>query len=185
MNRSRSAIHSLQARAVLALLLCGSALLGAARDPGIRLELDLAHFELRARDLRDGSAGPVLRVVTGSPAHPTPTGTFPLHRVVRNPSWTPGPMARSRGAREIAASSDGPLGVAKIPFGPAGFGLHGGAKRLLLGKPASLGCVRALDAELLALLDWLEDRGALGARRSNDDGEITQPIARPARIHVR
>jgi hypothetical protein len=167
-----------------ALFFCAAALLGGTRDPGVRLELDLARFELSARDLRDGSAGPVLRVVTGTPAHPTPAGSFALRRVVRNPRWTPGPTARGRGAVELDASSDGPLGVAKIPFGPPGIELHGGAHRWLVGKPASLGCVRALDAELLALLDWLEARGALSARRSEAKGEVTQSFARPARIAV-
>jgi hypothetical protein len=167
------------------LLLAGGALVGAAGDPGILLELDRERFEVRARDLRDASEGPSLRVVIGSPAHPTPAGSFPLYRVVRNPRWTPGEIARHRGAREVPASSDGPLGVAKLSFGPEGVALHGGARPLLIGKPVSLGCVRALDADLLALLDWLEAAGALGAPSEAEDGERHQSFRRPARIVVR
>ena len=171
--------------ACLLLSLCAVPWLCAAADPGILLELDLGRFEVRARDLRDAGSGPVLRVVVGSPAHPTPTGSFPIHQVVRNPRWTPGEIARERGAHKLAASSDGPLGVAKIAFGPEGVSLHGGARPLLIGKPVSLGCVRALDSDMLALLDWLEAAGALGARRPGQDGEVVQPFARRARIVVR
>lgn len=168
------------------LLLFGSAArLGAETDPGLRLELDREHFELRARDLRDASDGPMLRVAIGSPAHPTPAGEFPIYRVIRNPRWTPGEIARHRGARELPASDDGPLGAAKIPFGPEGVALHGGARPVLIGKPVSLGCVRALDAELLSLLDWLEAVGALGARQPAEDGEVLQRLSRPTRIAVR
>jgi len=163
----------------------GASAIGAATDPGILLELDRARFEIRVRDLRDEREGPPLRVVIGSPAHPTPAGTFPLYQVVRNPRWTPGEIAAHRGAHEIPASSEGPLGVAKLTFGPEGVALHGGARPLLLGKPVSLGCVRALDAELLALLDWLEAAGALGDRRDGGDGQVLQAFRRPARIVVR
>ena len=167
----------------LMLALVAGSLLGAA-DPGILLELDRERFEIQVRDLRDDREGPALRVVIGSPSHPTPAGDFAIHRVVRNPRWTPGEIARGRGAHEIAASSDGPLGVAKISFGPGGVALHGGARRLLIGKGVSLGCVRALDADLLALLDWLDAAGALGEPQPGEQGEVTQRFQRRARIVV-
>jgi hypothetical protein len=157
----------------------------AAADPGVRLELDREHFELRAWDLRADREGPSLRVAIGSPAHPTPAGIFPVHQVVRNPRWTPGEIARHRGAEGRPASSDGPLGIAKISFGPEGVALHGGARRLVIGKPVSLGCVRALDADLAGLLDWLEAAGALGPQRPGEHGEIVQRFARRAVIVVR
>jgi hypothetical protein len=173
-------------RVTAGLVLAACAVLsGAAADPGILLELDLARFEIQSRDLRDAHQGPALRVVIGSPAHPTPEGSFPLYQVIRNPRWTPGEIASDRGAKERPPSSDGPLGIAKLSFGPEGVALHGGAKPVLLGKPASLGCVRALDKDLLALLDWLDARGALGARREAADGEVHQAFRRPARIVVR
>lgn len=169
---------------LLSLLLTATPLPGATDDPGILFELDRERFEVQVRDLRDERDGPALRVVIGSPSHPTPAGSFAIHQVVRNPRWTPGEIARGRGAQEKAASSDGPLGVAKISFGPDGIALHGGARPLLIGKPISLGCVRALDADLLALLDWLEQAGALGEQRPGAEGEITQRFQRRARIVV-
>jgi hypothetical protein len=172
---------------VVLLLLVGVGLVGSGRgDPGILLRLDRESFELDASDLRDGVAGPRLRVVLGSPAHPTPRGEYALERVVRNPAWWPGPTARAAGARPLPPSSDTPMGVAKIPFGSAGvFALHGGAIPLLLGKPVSGGCIRAADEDLAALLTWLEGRDSLRGPRGEPEGEIHQRFRRPARLVTR
>ena len=170
--------------ALLGVLLLGS----APGDPGLLLEIDSANFEISVRDLRDRSVGPRFRVALGSPYHATPTGEFPLYQVLRSPRWRPGPDARAAGARAEPASTRGPMGVAKIPFTVArgsSIALHGGAHPLLLGKPVSLGCVRAADADLLALLAWLESRHALSPPRERANGERRQAFRRPARIRVR
>jgi len=155
------------------------------RDPGILLELNRTTYQLTARDLSDQDTGPALKVVLGSPAHPTPSGTFPIYQVVHSPEWQPGSVARARGAEPEAASMAGPMGIAKIPFAAGGIALHGGAHPLLLGKPVSLGCVRTQDADLNDLIAWLGDQGALGKTRSRENGESQQAFLRPARIVVR
>jgi hypothetical protein len=171
---------------LLSLLLLMPLLLAGARDRGVVLELDREHFSLTARDLHHQVEGPTLRVVLGSPAHPTPAGEFPVYAAVRNPGWEPGPYARALGAKPEPPSDRGPLGVGKIPFASDGqIALHGGAHPLLLGKPVSLGCVRALDADFLALLDWLEERGVLQAQRAAAEGEVWQIFRRPTRVVVR
>jgi hypothetical protein len=143
---------------LLPLLLLTPLLLAGARERGVVLELDREHFSLTARDLDHQLDGPTLRVVLGSPAHPTPSGEFPVWTAVRNPGWWPGPFARALGAEPEPPSDRGPLGAGKIPFAKDGrIALHGGAHPLLLGKPVSLGCVRALDADA---------RLARGARRA-------------------
>ncbi len=154
-------------------------------DPGLLLELDRESFSLTAHDLRNGESGPTLKVVLGSPAHATPDGDFPLFAVVRNPGWEPGSIARSLGAHSVAPSSHGPLGVARITFAPGGLALHGGAQRLLLGKPISLGCIRTLDEEFLGLLDWLDEHDGLHRLRPQPDGELHQSFRRPARLVIR
>jgi lipoprotein-anchoring transpeptidase ErfK/SrfK len=152
----------------------------------VLLELDRHAFEVRARDLASGAEGPSLRVVLGSPAHPTPSGSYPLHVIVRNPGWNPGAIARSAGAREVPPSAKGPLGVGKIPFAQGGeIALHGGANPLLLGKSVSLGCVRATDTDLLRLFDWLEQQQALQRPEKIAGGELRQYFRRPARVSVR
>ncbi len=168
-----------------ALGLVAPGLAAGAGDPGLLLELDRARFQIEVRDLRDGSEGPRLRVVIGSPAHPTPSGRFELHAAVLDPSWRPGPTARAAGAQPVPPSPDGPLGVAKLSFAAGGIALHGGAHPWLVGKPASLGCVRATDADLLALLDWMAARGAFQPEQPRRNGERVRPLRRPARIVVR
>jgi hypothetical protein len=161
-------------------------LVAAAPDPGLELRIDRSTFELSARDQRDGSEGPRLPVALGSPAHPTPAGRFSAHAVILNPAWHPTPRARGNGAQARPASSDGPMGVAKIPFAQGGeIALHGGGRPILLGKPISNGCVRASDRDLLALLDWLDARGALGPRRPQADGETERAFRRPVHVIVR
>jgi hypothetical protein len=105
---------------------------------------------------------------------------------VRNPGWSPGTVARSFGAEAAPPSSRGPLGVGKIPFASRGeVTLHGGAHPLLLGKPVSLGCVRATDDDWLLLVGWLEAQRALQRPVEVAGGELHQYFRRPARVHVR
>jgi len=158
----------------------------AAADEGLVLMLDRGRYELVAHDARDGESGPRLPVTIGSPAHPTPAGEFALRQVVLHPAWTPTPRLRRKGALAEPPSDDGPMGVAKLPFAQAGaIALHGGATPLVLGKPVSNGCVRALDEDLLALLAWLDARGALGPEQPRSGGEIGRSFRRPAVLRVR
>lgn len=154
-------------------------------DPGFELELDRARNLLRARDVRSGEEGPVLRVAVGSPAHPTPPGRFRLGRVIFRPSWRPGAFALDAGARAIGASLRSPMGVAKLPFAEnGGIALHGGGDPDVLGKPVSSGCVRAADADLLRLIVWLELRDGLAPPRVEASGEIVRDLGRTARLYV-
>lgn len=160
-------------------------LAGGTVDRGLVIELELDSFALTVRDVQRQVQGPEFPIVTGSPAHPTPRGDFRAYSVVHNPSWKPGDTARALGAEAIPPSMDGPLGVGKISFTSDGIALHGGAHPLLLGKPASLGCVRALDADFVRLVEWLDGQDALLAPRPQPDGELHQRFRRPIRIVVR
>ncbi len=154
------------------------------RDPGILLELDREAFRIDVVDLASGDRASAIRVAVGSPAHPTPAGEYRLYSVIRDPDWEPGDTARRFGAEPIAASAEGPLGIAKIPFSGE-FALHGGGNPYTVAKPVTLGCLRATNEALASLLDWLEARRALGRVGHNDDGERPQPFVRPARIVIR
>ena len=153
-------------------------------DPGIRLEVDRQNYRVVAVDLASGELGPSVQVATGSPEYATPTGQFRLWQIIRDPAWNPGPTAREFGADPVAPSPSGPLGVAKIPFDGA-YALHGGANLYSVGKPITLGCLRSRDADLSALIVWLESRGALGPIGSAASGERPQPFVRPARLIIR
>jgi L,D-transpeptidase catalytic domain len=160
-------------------------LVNAESDPGLLIEIDLGQLSLAARDLSADAAGPELRVAVGSPEHPTPTGEFHPVRAVRNPGWLPGPHARRAGARERPPSSDGPLGVGKIPLESGALQIHGGAEPLELGKPISLGCVSLRDEGWLELVDWLASREGLEPWRANPEGDFVAAFRRPVRVVVR
>ena len=172
-------------RLLAPLVLASLATLGGGPDPGLLLEVDLAAFRLEARDLGDAAAGPTLRVAVGSPSHPTPRGEFRPRRVVNNPRWTPGPHARSLGARPLPPSSDGPLGAGKMPLTASGIQIHGGADPRELGKPVSLGCVRIADESWQELIGWLEERDTLEPWALRPEGDAVSEFRRPIRVVVR
>ncbi len=158
----------------------------AEDDPGLVLEIDSAAFRVSVRDARSGELGPSGEIVLGSPANPTPRGEFPVAWVILSPSWHPSPGARQAGAVAEAPSLDSPMGVAKIPFAENGsVALHGGGDSRLMGRPVSGGCVRAGDGDLLRVIAWLDQQGALGRAVEREDGEIYRPLHRPTRMIVR
>ncbi len=151
----------------------------------IVLDLDRAGFALSARDGKSVEPGPAFSIALGSPARSTPSGSYPLHRVILRPAWHPGSAARSAGARPENASLDTPMGVAKIPFADGGeIALHGGGDPRVLGKPVSGGCVRATDADILRLIAWLDLQGALAPPQPQPSGEVHRSIIRPVRLRV-
>lgn len=153
-------------------------------DPGIRFVIDRETFRVHVVDLRSGDRGPDVAVAIGSPAHPSPSGEFRVRQVVHDPAWNPGRTAKAQGAKRVPPSPDGPLGIAKIPI-LGEYALHGGASWLTVGKPVTLGCLRATDDSMRDLIVWLEARGALGAKPTRGSGEKPQAFIRPARIVIR
>ena len=166
-------------------LASGSALARTSgADPGIRFEIDRTAYRVHVIDLKSGEVGPEIPVAIGSPAHPSPTGEFRVWQVVHDPAWNPGRTAKSLGAKRVPAGPDGPLGIAKIPISGE-YALHGGASWIAVGKPLTLGCLRATDDSIRELIEWLESRGALAAAPRARSGERPQPFARPARFIIR
>jgi lipoprotein-anchoring transpeptidase ErfK/SrfK len=150
------------------------------------IEIESSTFEMRVLDKRDGELGPTIRVALGSPGQSTPTGTFPLERIILSPSWRPGVMAKLTGAEAESASLNTPMGAVKIPFASNGaIAVHGGGDARVLGKRISGGCVRATDADLLRLIAWLDGRDALSAATEAQNGEIHREFRRSIQIVVR
>jgi hypothetical protein len=181
----KPAMRCLRALILAPILAAMPVLIGTRSDPGVLIEIDLASFSLASRDLSADAIGPALRVAVGSPDHPTPTGEFRPKRVVRNPGWKPGPHARRLGARARRPSSDGPLGIGKIPLEAGAIQIHGGADRIELGKPVSLGCVTLQDEGWLELVDWLHARNSLEPWRETPSGKAISRFRRPIRVVVR
>ena len=158
----------------------------AVADEGLVFELSLQDYELQILDVRSGERAPAIRVTHGSPASPTPSGSYRLGRIILNPAWHPGADAVAAGALPEAPSLTTPMGVGKIPFAAGGaIALHGGAHRDLLGKPVSGGCVRTADADFLRMVAWLHGQQALAEPVHRRDGEVHRSFRRPARLVVR
>ena len=181
-------MHARSIRAVALALLCATLFASGAasdtEDPGIRFEVIRDRYSLQAFDLATGEPGPEIAVAVGSPAHPTPMGRWRVRYVVHEPAWNPGPVARKHGAEPTRSSTQGPLGIAKLPFSRA-YSLHGGATRFSVGKPITLGCLRARDEALRGLLVWLAERGALGTKNPVESAGQRQSIIRPIELVVR
>jgi len=152
----------------------------------LRLVLETSTFSLSVRDPSDRVIGPTIAVALGSPATATPTGRFPLERIILSPSWHPGAAGKQSGAESEQASLTTPMGAVKIPFAEGGaIALHGGGDARILGKPISAGCVRATDADLLRVVAWLDRHDALLPETESQDGEIHRRFQRPVELIVR
>ncbi|MBW2295450.1 MAG: L,D-transpeptidase [Deltaproteobacteria bacterium] len=190
-HRTRSRARGL-VRALATALLCsapftfGVAQAGSGEAGDLLMVIESSTFQLSVLDSRNGERSPTIRVALGSPEQATPTGRFPLERIILSPSWRPGVVATRAGAEPEAASLDTPMGAVKIPFAADGvIALHGGGDRRVLGKPISAGCVRATDADLLRVVAWLDRRDALAAARRAQNGEFHRRFRRPIELVVR
>jgi hypothetical protein len=148
--------------------------------------IESSTFQLSVLDSRSGERSPTIRVALGSPESATPTGRFPLERIILSPSWRPGVVAKRAGAEPEPASLDTPMGAVKIPFAARGvIALHGGGDQRALGKPISAGCVRATDADLLRVVAWLDGRNALASATRVQNGEYHRRFRRSIELVVR
>ena len=176
-------MHTRPLQHVPMIVLCALLGLGAASGSAdVVFEVDLERSELRV--VASGVRGPSFRVATGSPQHPTPIGDFKVARWIGNPTYTPGPEARRRGALPMGASEEGPLGFAKMPFFKA-FQVHGGASRYAIGIPSTLGCVQLTNDAMRELSHWLADSGILDQGTVSAQGERIHAFVRPAVIRIR
>lgn len=92
------------------------------------------------------------RVSGGLRAHPTPRGTFSISRLVLNPWWHPPKSAWARGSQPARPGSQNPMGHAKLHLKGLYY-IHGtpSANEASLGRPASHGCVRMANRDVLLL----------------------------------
>ncbi|HET6764081.1 MAG TPA: L,D-transpeptidase [Longimicrobiaceae bacterium] len=119
----------------------------AATDPGRRDSAAVTVVvDLSDRMLYVQQGDSVVRsypVAIGSDAHPTPTGSFTVRRLIWNPRWVPPDAAWARGRTPKAPGSPGnPMGKVKIFFQEPDYYIHGTRDVDSLGQAESHGCVR-------------------------------------------
>jgi lipoprotein-anchoring transpeptidase ErfK/SrfK len=81
-------------------------------------------------------------VATGQTVYPTPTGTFEIVDMQRNPWWRPPDSPWAKGLKPIPPGPGNPLGTRWMGLSAPGVGIHGTPDDASIGYSASHGCIR-------------------------------------------
>lgn len=130
---------------------------GSAQQEPLRLELNIPTSRLV---VYEGDA--VIRtypVSVGMPGHDTPHGQFAISHAEWNPWWRPPEREWARGEKVTPPGPNNPMGRVKLFFQPLYF-IHGTPDQQNIGRPASHGCIRMLNRDVIALSRLLHERAA-------------------------
>ena len=97
-------------------------------------------------------------VATGLAQYPTPTGSFKIVSMLRNPTWTPPNSDWARGAVPIPPGPGNPLGTRWMGISSPAIGIHGTPDAASIGYSRSHGCVRMHVSEA----EWLFENVDVG-----------------------
>jgi lipoprotein-anchoring transpeptidase ErfK/SrfK len=98
------------------------------------------------------------RVATGRAQYPTPTGTFRIVDMQRNPWWRPPDSDWAKGLKPIPPGPGNPLGTRWMGTSSPGVGIHGTPDAASIGYSASHGCIRMYIPDA----DWLFNHVRIG-----------------------
>jgi lipoprotein-anchoring transpeptidase ErfK/SrfK len=99
------------------------------------------------------------RVATGQAEYPTPTGSFRIVVMQKNPWWRPPPDSDwAQGLEPIPPGPGNPLGTRWMGLSAPLVGIHGTPDAASIGYSASHGCIRMLIPDAT----WLFDRVRIG-----------------------
>jgi hypothetical protein len=146
----------------------------AQAAPPLRLDLNIPALELI---VYEGDAPIVTyRVAVGMPGHDTPDGEFVISHAEWNPWWRP-PTHRpwARNEKVTPPGPRNPMGRVKLFFDDMYF-IHGTPDAESIGSPASHGCVRMRNTDVIALSRLLHERAAAHVSK----GEIDRILSRPS-----
>ncbi|HEX8392633.1 MAG TPA: L,D-transpeptidase [Longimicrobium sp.] len=131
-------------------------------------------------------------VSVGTPRHATPTRQASIRRMVWNPSWTPPDAAWARDEKPAAPGWGNPMGRVKMHLFDDYY-VHGTPARneRFLGRPASHGCIRMRNADVMELAQLVlrADGGAAVSdetvQRLVNNPRATRELALAGRVRVR
>lgn len=154
--------------------------------PGIRIEVSLSDRQLRV--LRGDELMRSYPVAVGQERYPTPTGDFRVARVIWNPRWVPpeAEWAKDETTKE-PGDPDNPMGKVKIFFEDPDYYIHGTDEEESLGQPASHGCLRMTNADVVELARLVMEHGGenrppnwfqriINFVRSTEEVRLSDPI---------
>jgi murein L,D-transpeptidase YcbB/YkuD len=149
----------------------------AGADSGASLHLELnvpaRRLDLLARD----SVVRTFRVAVGMRRYPTPLGRFIVSWVEWNPWWIPPDSPWAKDEKVTPPGPENPMGRVKIGFGPMYF-LHGTPWPESIGRAASHGCVRMLNADAEWLATFLQLRGAAASDSARVEAAARDTVTR-------
>jgi lipoprotein-anchoring transpeptidase ErfK/SrfK len=134
-------------------------------EPQRRLVISIPDRKLAV--IEKGQVVKIYATAVGAPASPTPTGTYKIAQLVRNPTWY-GPAGQV-----VGPGKGNPVGTRWMGLSRKGYGIHGTNHPQSIGRRVSHGCIRMRNRDVedlferVAVGDVVELRGAR-------DAEITQ-----------
>lgn len=118
------------------------------KDPDLRLVLNIPASRLDVYE--NGVRTHSYEVSAGAREFATPPGGYRVREIIWNPWWHPPKSEWARKEKPAPPGPANPMGRIKINFAPAYY-IHGTVWEDHLGAPASHGCVRMGDSDLLEL----------------------------------
>jgi hypothetical protein len=160
----------------------------SAVAPGLEIVVNIPAGELAVFEGDDFVR--IYPVTVGKRSHQTPVGEYTLTKAVWNPWWHPPKSPWARGRKAQAPGPNNAMGRAKLYFKPLYF-IHGTAETEVLGQPASHGCVRMSNEDVMALSRLVHqhatpdlDRAVLDALQANPKETKEIPLERPVTLRI-
>jgi murein L,D-transpeptidase YcbB/YkuD len=120
------------------------------RDPVEGLEIVVNVPANRLYVYENGERTRTYAVSVGLVGYETPAGSYTLKEVIWNPWWHPPASDWAKGRTPEPPGETNPMGRAKLNFGPLLY-IHGTSDYQALGNPASRGCVRMRNSDVMEL----------------------------------
>ena len=137
-------------------MLAGPAASAQTAAPALRLDLNIPTSRLGVWE--GDRVIKTYPVSVGTLGHDTPTGEFTISRAEWNPWWTPPEREWAKNDKKTPPGPNNPMGRVKLFFAPYYF-IHGTPHEKDLGRPASHGCVRMRNTDVIELGKLLHVHG--------------------------
>jgi murein L,D-transpeptidase YcbB/YkuD len=160
-------------RILLAVLAIVGTSLPAVAQPALRIDLNIPALKLVVYE--GDRVLETYPIAVGQPGYDTPTGTYSITHAEWNPWWYP-PRHRewARNERDTPPGPNNPMGRVKLFFLPMYF-IHGTPDGQSIGTPASRGCVRMRNSDVIALSRLIHERAAPHVSTAEIDRILSRP----------
>lgn len=178
----QSRLRPLLALAALALLASAAPAQAPAPTPRLRLVVNVPAGRLDL--VRGDSVQKSYPVSVGTPKHATPTGTFWISRMIWNPRWHPPESEWARGRKPEPPGPRNPMGRVKLHISELYY-IHGTTSVGRLGGPASHGCIRMSNADIMDLTRRLHADRTPGFGKPHIDWLVANSgVTHPVPLHL-